>query len=166
MCVTTSVVPPLSGCSDPVSEATLEPTEVRVTRDNVWHTKFVTRFEVSALATSEGITGVTAYLLGSNGEVLHDEVLGSYVWSQLPAENRETVDEDVTFYKGSTEDEVTATTETFPFWVAFGYEGFRLTRSSPDIAAKAYAHRDGGAPESNVGPEDWETVSDDELPRF
>lgn len=166
LCATTATVPVLSGCSDPVSDVTLEPTEISITRNDVWRTNFVALFEISGLKTSESIFGVTAYLLGSDGEVLYDEILGDYSWSELPEENRETVEQDVTFYVGKSEDEVTAKTDEFPFWVGFGYEEFRLTRSAPDVVVKEYAGRNQGPPESDVGSDDWEAASYDEFPAF
>lgn len=138
---------------------------VSVRREEGWSTEFVARFGMTGLSENEGVFGVSVYLLGSGDETLHEEELGDYVWSELPQEEKEIVERDVTFYEGSAEQELSAETDGFPFWLGFEVNDFRLTRSAPEINGMAYR---GGSedemPESEAEPDDWEKVPADELP--
>lgn len=158
----------LSGCSDPVSTASLEATNVTAERrSDGWLTEFVVPFEMTGLARNEGVTGVKALLLGNEGETLHEEELGDYVWKDLPKENRETMEGNVVLYKGYAETDVAATTGTFPFWIGFSYDGFRLTRALPTTSTKGYVGRENGnPPDSAAHEDDWEEVSREEAPEI
>lgn len=134
-------------------------------RGDRWRTEFVVRFGISGLTRNEGVTGVAAHLLGIDGEPLHMEELGDYVWKDLPRENRGTEEGDVNIYEGYSETDVSATTAVFPFWIGFTYDGFRLTRASPSLTMKGYVGREEGSPPDTVaGEDDWEEVSWREAP--
>lgn len=157
----------LSGCSDPVSTAVLEPVEISVTRvESGWRSRFVVRLELTALSESEGVSDVAVELLDRDGEAVYTEELGDFVWNELPRVSRDVRSEDVVFYDAVVEEPVSAATDVFPSWITVDVGDFTLTRAAPEITTKRYAGGDDGEPpESTVDSGDWESVNRENLSR-